>query len=69
MSEKTECKYIPWKDVEREKLTDLIDREMVGVVGVNPAGVIWMLYVHPAYQGCGVGSALFAAPRNPRAAR
>ncbi len=33
--------------------------EIVGAVGVNPAGVIWMLYVHPAYQGCGVGSALY----------
>ena len=29
MSEKTECKYIPWKNVEHEKLNDLIDREMV----------------------------------------
>ena len=29
MSEKTECKYIPWKNVEHEKLSDLIDREMV----------------------------------------
>ena len=29
MSEKTECKYIPWKNVELEKLNDLIDREMV----------------------------------------
>jgi len=29
MSEKTECKYIPWNKVEREKLSDLIDREMV----------------------------------------
>jgi quercetin dioxygenase-like cupin family protein len=29
MSEKTECKYIPWNKVEREKLNDLIDREMV----------------------------------------
>jgi quercetin dioxygenase-like cupin family protein len=29
MSEKTEYKYIPWKNVEREKLNDLIDREMV----------------------------------------
>ena len=29
MSEKTECKYIPWKNVEREKLNELIDREMV----------------------------------------
>src|ERR1700741_1374083 len=30
MSEKTECKYIPWNKVEREKLNDLIDREMGG---------------------------------------
>jgi quercetin dioxygenase-like cupin family protein len=29
MSEKTVCKYIPWNKVEREKLNDLIDREMV----------------------------------------
>ena len=29
MSGKTECKYIPWNKVEREKLNDLIDREMV----------------------------------------
>jgi quercetin dioxygenase-like cupin family protein len=29
MSEKNECKYIPWNKVEREKLNDLIDREMV----------------------------------------
>lgn len=29
MSEKTACKYIPWNKVEREKLNDLIDREMV----------------------------------------
>jgi quercetin dioxygenase-like cupin family protein len=29
MSEKTECKYIPWNKVDREKLNDLIDREMV----------------------------------------
>ena len=28
-------------------------------MGVNPAGVIWMLYVRPDYQGCGVGSALY----------
>lgn len=38
-----------------------IDGEIVGTVGVNPAGVIWMLYVLPAYQGCGVGSALYDA--------
>ena len=29
MSEKTECKYIPWKTVEREKLNDMIDRQML----------------------------------------
>ena len=34
---------------------------IVGAVGVNPAGVIWMLYVLPGYQGCGVGSALYDA--------
>jgi len=33
--------------------------EIVGVVGLNPDGVIWMLYVLPGYQGCGVGSALY----------
>ena len=38
-----------------------IEGEIVGAVGVNPAGVIWMLYVLPAYQGCGVGSALYDA--------
>ena len=34
---------------------------MIGVVGVNPSGVIWMLYVLPGYQGRGVGSALYDA--------
>jgi len=29
MTTKTEPKYIPWNQVEREKLNDLIDREMV----------------------------------------
>jgi ribosomal protein S18 acetylase RimI-like enzyme len=33
--------------------------ELVGVVGMNPDGVIWMLYVLPGFQGCGVGSALY----------
>ena len=28
---------------------------------LNPAGVIWMLYVLPGYQGCGAGSAGCAA--------
>ena len=34
-------------------------REIVGVVGMNPDGVIWMLYVLPGFQGCGVGSGLY----------
>jgi ribosomal protein S18 acetylase RimI-like enzyme len=34
-------------------------REIVGVVGLNPDGVIWMLYVLPGCQGYGVGSALY----------
>ena len=29
MSEKAECKYIPWNKVEREELNDMIAREMV----------------------------------------
>ena len=37
----------------------ILDDEIVGTVGVNPTGVIWMLYVHPSYQGCGIGSALY----------
>jgi len=37
------------------------DGAIVGAVGVNPAGVIWMLYVLPSYQGCGVGTALYDA--------
>lgn len=36
-----------------------VDGLIVGAVGVNPAGVIWMLYVLPGYQGYGVGSALY----------
>ena len=39
----------------------IMDGALVGAVGVNPAGVIWMLYVLPGYQGCGVGSALYDA--------
>ncbi len=34
---------------------------IAGAVGVNPAGVIWMLYVTPHYQGYGIGSALYDA--------
>lgn len=41
-----------------------IDGEIAGVVGVNPAGVIWALYVRPGYQGCGIGSALYDAAIN-----
>lgn len=39
----------------------VVNGAIVGAVGVNPAGVIWMLYVLPAFQGCGVGSALYDA--------
>ncbi len=39
----------------------VIEGVLVGAVGINPAGVIWMLYVLPGYQGCGVGSALYDA--------
>lgn len=39
----------------------LYDGEIVGTVGINPSGVIWMLYVLPTYQRCGVGSALYDA--------
>ncbi len=34
---------------------------VVGITGVNPAGVIWALYVRPGYQGYGIGSALYDA--------
>ena len=39
----------------------LVDNAIVGAVGINPTGVIWMLYVLPAFQGCGIGSALYEA--------
>jgi ribosomal protein S18 acetylase RimI-like enzyme len=38
-----------------------MDGYIAGVAGVNPAGVIWALYVRPGYQGCGIGSALYDA--------
>ena len=38
-----------------------MDGVLVGAVGINPAGVIWMLYVLPGHQGCGAGSALYDA--------
>ena len=31
------------------------------LAGLNPAGVIWMLYVLPTHQGLGAGSALYEA--------
>ncbi|MGE4061806.1 MAG: N-acetyltransferase family protein [Rhodospirillaceae bacterium] len=46
-----------WQSIHVAEFGD----EIVGAVGVNAAGVIWMLYVLPAYQGCGVGSALYDA--------
>jgi ribosomal protein S18 acetylase RimI-like enzyme len=46
-----------WHDIQ----VAVIRGAIVGAVGVNPAGVIWMLYVLPGYQGCGVGSALYDA--------
>ena len=39
MSTKTELKYLAWKDVEREKLNDKIDREMVVGEGLMLARV------------------------------
>lgn len=44
-----------WQSVRVAEIEGLL----VGAVGVNPAGVIWMLYVLPGYQGYGVGSALY----------
>jgi len=46
-----------WQTINVAVMND----EIVGAAGVNPAGVIWMLYVLPAYQGCGIGSALYDA--------
>lgn len=40
------------------------DGNIAGVAGVNPAGVIWALYVRPGYQGSGIGSALYDAAIN-----
>ena len=39
----------------------LVDGVIVGAVGVNTTGVIWMLYVLPEFQGCGIGSGLYNA--------
>lgn len=35
--------------------------EIVGAVGVNDLGHMWMLYVLPSHQGLGIGSALYNA--------
>ncbi|MBL8642684.1 MAG: GNAT family N-acetyltransferase [Rhodospirillaceae bacterium] len=38
-----------------------VDGKIVGAVGVNDLGHMWMLYVLPGYQGLGIGSALYNA--------
>ncbi len=38
-----------------------VDGKVVGAVGVNDLGHMWMLYVLPDYQGLGIGSALYNA--------
>jgi len=48
-----------WQDIWVAEAQTSHASEIVGVVGLNPGGVIWMLYVLPGYQGCGVGSALY----------
>ena len=48
-----------WQSMRVAEIYDENESEIVGAVGVNPSGVIWMLYVRPDYQGCGVGSALY----------
>jgi ribosomal protein S18 acetylase RimI-like enzyme len=46
-----------WRDI----LVATLGEDIIGAVGVNPAGVIWMLYVQPGHQGLGIGSALYDA--------
>ncbi len=48
-----------WRNIWVAEATKGDAQEVVGVVGMNPDGVIWMLYVLPGFQGCGVGSALY----------
>ena len=48
-----------WKNIWVAEVEAPHAKEIVGVVGLNADGVIWMLYVLPGYQGCGVGSALY----------
>lgn len=38
-----------------------VNGRVVGAVGANDQGHIWMLYVLPAFQGLGIGSALYDA--------
>ncbi|MDX2142735.1 MAG: GNAT family N-acetyltransferase [Rhodospirillaceae bacterium] len=37
------------------------DGIIIGTVGTNDHGHIWMLYVLPSHQGLGIGSALYSA--------
>jgi quercetin dioxygenase-like cupin family protein len=46
MSTQTALKYIPWNQVEREKLNDLIDREMVVGEKIMMARVIMKKGAH-----------------------
>jgi quercetin dioxygenase-like cupin family protein len=46
MSAQTALKYIPWNQVEREKLNDLIDREMVVGEKIMMARVIMKKGAH-----------------------
>jgi quercetin dioxygenase-like cupin family protein len=46
MSRQTALKYIPWNKVEREKLNDLIDREMVVGEKIMMARVIMKKGAH-----------------------
>jgi ribosomal protein S18 acetylase RimI-like enzyme len=39
----------------------VVNGEIVGAVGANDLGHMWMLYVLPDYQGLGIGSALYNA--------
>ena len=48
-----------WQNIWVAEIQGEHAQEIVGVVGLNPDGVIWMLYVLPGFQGCGVGSALY----------
>ena len=48
-----------WPNIWVAQAHDGDVRELVGVVGLNANGVIWMLYVLPGFQGYGVGSALY----------